>query len=311
MKKTIQVIATFLVIIFISGSFILWPQIEVYLFGEADEYIIIENSHQSTAYTEYTDSISIFSEKDWNKIKYEDLLVDLGIYKGEELISISEYNALKKNLEAAYTTTLKNSIKKWTNNRCIDDSISSIQKEIFGIADSNLTYRGYLEEEIKIINTYNEITDNFSNHISSLISKQYDTLKVKNYKTLISKYKRNKHFNKCAKVINIVKAAENKIQNYEMYCKEFNINIKYYIENYQVEKRCVGPSSHNCADYIEDRGKNNHEYYYVREHTLEILDADRPYKFDYSSDDGEKLTCYDFKNYLYYYNELKTKKICD
>ena len=71
MKKTIQVIATFLVIIFIAGSFILWPQIEVYLFGEPDEYIIIENSHQSTAYTEYTDSISIFSEKDWNKIVEE------------------------------------------------------------------------------------------------------------------------------------------------------------------------------------------------------------------------------------------------
>jgi len=309
MKKAIQVIATFLVIIFIAGSFILWPQIEVYLFGEPDEYIIIENSHQSTANTKYTDSISIFSEKDWNKIKYEDLLMDLDIHKGEKLISVDEYNILTNNLEAAYINTLKNSIKKWTNNNCIDNSINSIQEEISSIIESDSTYKNDLEEEIEIINTYNEITNNFSDNINHLTIMKYDASKVRGYKLLISKYKRNRNFNKCAKVINIVKNAEKTIQNYELYCKEFNRNIIYYIENYKVEKSCDAQHSYSCTDYIDRYGKAAHEEHYFKKYTLRTLDANTPYKFDYTSN-GDPLRCFDFENYTYYYNELTTKKIC-
>lgn len=310
MKKIIQVLATFLVVILISGAFILWPKIETYLFGEEEEYIIIKDITRSDTYTSYTDSISIFSERNWNKNRYENILMDLDAQKDGDLINQNEYKELLELLEGAYTNTLKNSISYWTKNRCIHDSINIIEKEIFNLSDTNLTYKGYLEKEIEILNTYNEITKNHSNKINYLIKQKFDTLKVKSYKSLISKYKKNKHFNRCSKVINIIKESEGKIQNYEMYVKEYNDNIIYYIENYKVVRGCNYQHSSTCNDYIENYGKSNHENYYFKSHTLDILDDTNPYKFDYNSD-GEPLSCYDFKNYTHYYNELKTKKICD
>ena len=309
MKKFIQVIATFLVIFLISGTFILWPQIETYLFGEDEEYVITPPNPPSDAFTEFRELISIFSEKNWDKMKYRDLLEDLDIHKGETLISVDEYTILKKNLEDAYTTTLKNSIKNWTNNRCVDDSIKVIQEEIFGIADTNLTYKGYLEEEIEILNTYNEITKDLSDDVNYLKEQKFDTLKVRRYKSKISSYKRNKHFNKCVKVINIVKDAESEIQNYEMYVKEFNENIIYYIENYKVVRECNNKHYYSCKDYIEENDEWQHNRY-LEDRKSDILDDERPYKFDHTSN-GDPLSCYDYNNYTYYYNELKTKEGCD
>ena len=96
MKKAIQVISTFIVVIFIATSFILWPQIEYYLFGEEDEYTIIENTNYSSSFVEYSDSINIFSEENWNKTKYKSLLEDLEIYKERDLISNDEYKIYSK-----------------------------------------------------------------------------------------------------------------------------------------------------------------------------------------------------------------------
>ena len=308
MSKAIKVIASFLLVILISGAFILWPQIETHLFGE-DEYIIIKDVTRSDTYTSYTDSISIFSVRDWNKNRYVDLLMDLDAQKDGDLINPNEHKELLGLLEEAYTNTLKNSISNWTKNRCIDDSINIIKKEILILSDSNLTYKGYLEKEIKILETYNEITNDLSNKINYLIIQKYDTLKVRSYKSLISKYKKNKHFNKCNKVIDIIKESEIKIQNYKMYVKEFNNNIIYYIENYKVVKRCNDEHSYTCTIYIESFGKSRHENY-VKEQTSGILDYENPYKFDYTSN-GDPLICYEYKDYTHYFNELKTKKICD
>ena len=311
MKKIIQVLATFLVVILISGAFILWPKIETYLFGEEEEYIIIKDITRSDTYTSYTDSISIFSERNWNKNRYENLLMDLDAQKDGDLINQNEYKELLELLEGAYTNTLKNSISYWTKNRCIHDSINIIEKEIFNLSDTNLTYKGYLEKEIEILNTYNEITKNHSNKINYLIKQKFDTLKVKSYKSLISKYKKNKHFNRCSKVINIIKESEGKIQNYEMYVKEYNDNIIYYIENYKTEKVCsedhIQKYETTCSQHISKYGIESHNTW---KKNIETLDKLNPYKFDYNSD-GEHLSCYDYKNYTHYYNELKTKKICD
>ena len=177
MKKAIQVISTFIVVIFIATSFILWPQIEYYLFGEEDEYTIIENTNYSSSFVEYSDSINIFSEENWNKTKYKSLLEDLEIYKERDLISNDEYKILTQNTIYAYISTLRNSIKTWTLNKCINDSIKVLENEIFTIADTNLTYKGYLEKEIEILKTYNEIKNNLTNNINNIISLKYDTRK--------------------------------------------------------------------------------------------------------------------------------------
>lgn len=313
MKKAIQVVSTFIVVIFISTSFILWPQIECYLFGEEDEYTIVKNTDLSNSFIQYTDSISIFSEENWNKVRYKDLIEDIEIHKDQGLVSNDEFRTLKKNIRDAYTNTLRNSIKNWTLNKCIDDSIKVIKEEIFGISDTNLTYKGYLEEEIDILNTYNEITKNFINKINKTINFKFDTVMVEKHKNLISQYKRDKNFKKCSKVIGIVKDAENIIQKYEIHIKEYNDNIDYYIENLINELVCSEEHYERhgttCAEHILEYGIYSHNTW-KNPSGQQIQDPDQPWKFDYSSD-GEPLICYDFKDYKFYSNELKTKKICN
>lgn len=308
MRNAIKVIATFLVVILVSGSFILWPQIETHLFGD-DEYIIIKDITRSDTYTSYTDSISIFSVRNWNKNRYEDLLMDLDAQKDGDLINPNEYKELLGLLEEAYTNTLKNSISNWTKNRCIEDSISIIKKEILILSDSNLTYKGYLEKEIEILETYNEITNDLSNKINYLIIQKYDTLKVRSYKSLISKYKKNKHFNKCNEIINIIKESESKIQNYKMYVREFNNNIIYYLPQYKSVKYCDGDHPYTCKEYTGYFGESKHKNYF-KDKISDTLRDENPYKFNYESN-GDPLSCHDYKDYTHYYNELKTKKICD
>ena len=66
-----------------------------------------------------------------------------------------------------------------------------------------------------------------TNNINNIISLKYDT-RVLRQKSKISQYKRDKNFNRCLEVIEIVKDAENKIRKYEIQVKEYNNNIDYY-----------------------------------------------------------------------------------
>ena len=312
MKKILQVIATFIIVVSIASVFIMWPQIEEWLFGPIDDIEITQAEPFSESYNECTKIINEFKEEDWDKSNFEDITISLESYFSENLLSSDEHQLLYNSLIDAYTTTLKNSIKSWSDDGCLSDSLFIlVREEIQDLSDSSAKHKGYLNNELDLIKTYDFIKNNLYNDVLDLTNKEYNEQSVKSLNKKISKYKSNSYFKACRNIKSIIKESDKEIRNFELYVNDFNENIIYYNENYQTNLVCNNKHVYDdCQDYIDNYSKYYHDNNYLEEVVLESLDPIHPYVFDHNSD-GEELSCYEYESYKFYYNELKTKKICD